>query len=219
MPPRGQLMEQAYQTTKLRLLTGGYRAGDSISVEDLVAELGTSRQPVMDALRRLATERFIEIIPQVGVRVVVPERRDVLDFFRLLAATEAVCAALAAERADKSGAEKLAEVNEQIGQLLSDGIDDESRARRYRVLNRDFHRQLNTLAQSDILTPIAAFMWDHSDFFISSAFDVRLLMERLRAAYEEHNAVCRAVAANDPESARRAMEDHVLAFAQNIEHG
>ncbi len=219
MAPRGQLMEQVYQTTKLRLLTGGYRAGDRISVEDLVAELGTSRQPIMDALRRLATERFIEIIPQVGVRVVVPDRRDVLDFFRLLAATEAVCAALAAERADKSGAAILAEVNEQIGQLLSDDTDDESRARRYRVLNRDFHRQLNTLAQSDILTPIAAFMWDHSDFFISSAFDVRLLMERLRAAYEEHNAVCRAVAANDPESARQAMEDHVLAFARNIEHG
>ena len=219
MPPRGQLMEQAYQTIKLRLLTGGYRAGDSISVEDLVAELGTSRQPVMDALRRLATERFIEITPQVGVRVVVPERRDVLDFFRLLAATEAVCAALAAERADKSGAAKLVEVNEQIGQLLSDDIDDEMRARHYRVLNRDFHSQLNTLAQSDILTPIAAFMWDHSDFFISSAFDVRVLMERLRAAYEEHNAVCRAVTANDPKSARQAMEDHVLAFAQNIEHG
>jgi len=219
MAPRGQLMEQVYQTTKLRLLTGGYRAGDRISVEDLVAELGTSRQPIMDALRRLATERFIEIIPQVGVRVVVPDRRDVLDFFQLLAATEAVCAALAAERADKSGAAILAEVNEQIGQLLSDDTDDESRARRYRVLNRDFHRQLNTLAQSDILTPIAAFMWDHSDFFISSAFDVRLLMERLRAAYEEHNAVCRAVAANDPESARQAMEDHVLAFARNIEHG
>ena len=219
MPPRGQLMEQAYQTTKLRLLTGRYRAGDRISVEDLVAELGTSRQPVMDALRRLATERFIEITPQVGVRVVVPERRDVLDFFRLLAATEAVCAALAAERADKSGAAKLVEVNEQIGQLLSDDIDDELRARHYRVLNRDFHSQLNTLAQSDILTPIAAFMWDHSDFFISSAFDVRVLMERLRAAYEEHNAVCRAVTANDPERARQAMEDHVLAFAQNIEHG
>ncbi len=219
MPPRGQLMEQAYQTIKLRLLTGGYRAGDSISVEDLVAELGTSRQPVMDALRRLATERFIEITPQVGVRVVVPERRDVLDFFRLLAATEAVCAALAAERADKSGAAKLTEVNEQIGQLLSDDIDNELRARRYSDLNRDFHSQLNTLAQSDILTPIAAFMWDHSDFFISSAFDDRLLMERLRAAYEEHDAVCRAVAANDPESARQAMEDHVLAFAQNIEHG
>ena len=62
-------------------------------------------------------------------------------------------------------------------------------------------------------------MWDHSDFFISSAFDDRLLMERLRAAYEEHDAVCRAVAANDPESARQAMEDHVLAFARNAGRG
>lgn len=216
MPQRGQLTEQAYQTTKQRLLNGEYKAGDRISPEDLVIELGTSRQPVMDALKRLATERFIEIIPQVGVHVVETERQDVLDFFRLLAATESVCAALAAERADDAGAAKLAEINRQIGLLLSDDFDDDERARRYRALNREFHRQLNTLAASDTLTPIAAFMWDHSDFLVSSAFDVKLLMGRLRAAYEEHDLVCQAVAANDPDGARQAIENHVLAFARNV---
>ena len=219
MSQRGQLTEQVYQTAKQRLLNGEYNIGDRISVEELVVELGTSRQPVLDALRRLATEQFIEIIPQVGVRVVVPERQEMLDFFQLLAATESVCAALAAERADRAGAAALTAINEQINLLMTEDLDDAARARRYRTLNREFHRQLITLAKSDTLTSIAAFMWDRSDFFVSSAFDVKLLMERLRAAYEEHNSVCRAVAANDPERARQAMEDHVLAFAQNIEHG
>ena len=205
MPQRGQLTEQAYHTAKQRLLNGEYKAGDRISAEDLVVELGTSRQPVMDALKRLATERYIEIIPQVGIRVVVTERQDVLDFFRLHAATESVCAALAAERADKPGAAKLTEINDRIGQLLLDDMDDDLRARGYRALNRDFHRQLNALAQSDVLSPIAAFMWDQSDFFISSTFDVSLLMGRLRTAYEEHELVCQAVTAKDPDGARKAI--------------
>ena len=216
MPQRGQLTEQAYQTVKQRLLIGNYRAGDRISAEELVIELGTSRQPIMDALKRLATERYIEIIPQVGVRVIARERQDVLDFFPILAATESVCAALAAERADKAGAAKLTEINDRIGQLLLDDMEDDLRARGYRALNRDFHRQLNALAQSDVLSPIAAFMWDQSDFFISSTFDVSLLMGRLRTAYEEHELVCQAVTAKDPDGARKAMEDHILAFAMNM---
>ncbi len=219
MPQRGQLTEQAYETVKQRLLNGEYKAGDRISVEELVVELGISRQPVMDALKRLAWRRFIEIIPQVGVRVVVPEREERLDFYRMLAATEAVCAALAAERADQADVVKLAETNERIGQLLTDDIDDEERARRYRALNRDFHRQLNMLARSDMLTPIAAFMWDHSDFITSSTFGGTILMSRLRDAYEEHKLICQAIAANDPDSAHRAANDHILAFAQNVAGG
>lgn len=215
-PQRGQLTEQAYETVKERLLNGEYKAGERISVEELVVELGISRQPVMDALKRLAWRRFIEIIPQVGVRVVVPEREERLDFYRLLAATEAVCAALAAERADNAGTAKLAEINQRIGQLLSDDIDDDARALRYRALNRDFHRQLNALAQSDMLSPIAAFMWDHSDFITSATFEGGVLMSRLREAYEEHKLICEAIAAHDSDGARRAAEDHLLAFAENI---
>jgi DNA-binding GntR family transcriptional regulator len=217
MAVRGQLTELAYQTVKQRLLTGTYRAGDRISVEDLAIEFGTSRQPIMDALKRLATGYYLEITPQVGVRVAVPKRQDVLDFHRSLAATEAVCAELAAERADQKGAAKLFEINRQVGLLLSDEFDNVERARRYRALNRDFHRQLTALAQSENITSISSYMWDRNDFFMSSTFEVKVLMDRLRTAYEEHNLICEAVTANDPEGARRATLNHVLAFTQRAE--
>ena len=41
-------------------------------------------------------------------------------------------------------------------------------------------------------------------------------MGRLRTAYEEHELVCQAVTAKDPDGARKAMEDHILAFAMNM---
>lgn len=216
MPQRGQLAEQVYETVKYRLRYGVYKGGERISVAGLANELGISRQPVMDGLRRLATQRFLEIIPQVGVRVVATERREMQDFFRMLAAMESVCATLAAERADEQGAAQLTEINEQIGALLSDDIDDADRARSYRALNRDFHHQLCALTGSDVLTRISAFMWDHSDFLSSSGFEAKVLMSRLRAAYNEHKLICSAVAENDPDAARQAMEGHLLAFSNNV---
>ncbi len=216
MPQRGQLTEQAYQTAKQRLLDGVYKAGNRISVEDIVAELGISRQPVMDALKRLSAEGYLEIIPQVGVRVVIPVRQDVRDFFRVLAATESVCAALAAERTDHAGSAKLAAINDNLAQLMQEEIDDEERARRFRVLNRDFHRQISALAQSDLVTPLTSSMWDHSDFFVNSVLETRVVIERMPAIRQEFEQICQAIAANDPNAAHQAMEAHVLAFARNV---
>lgn len=219
MPQRGQLTEQAYQTAKQRLLDGVYKAGSRISVEDMVAELGISRQPVMDALKRLSAEGYLEIIPQVGVRVVVPARQDVRDFFRVLAATESVCAALAAERTDRAGSEKLTAINDNLDQLMQAEIDDEERARRFRVLNRDFHRQISALAQSDLLTPLTSNMWDHSDFFVNSVLETRVVIGRMPAIRQEFAQICQAIAAKDPDRAHQAMEAHVLEFARNVASG
>lgn len=216
MAQRGQLAERVYETVKERLRSGVYKAGEPISVEDLTVELGISRQPVMDGLRRLATQRFIEIIPQVGVRVVSTDRQEMLDFFRMLAAMEAVCAELAAERADQAGAAELSQINDRIGALLSDELDDETRARSYRALNRDFHHKISDLTHSDTLSRIATFMWDHSDFLSSSGFEARVLMGRLRNAHREHERICQAVADNDPNAARKAMQDHLGAFSNNV---
>jgi len=52
----------------------------------------------MDAFKRLASEGFIEIIPQVGCRVVTPTRDEISDFFLILAGVEGTAAHTAAQR-------------------------------------------------------------------------------------------------------------------------
>jgi DNA-binding GntR family transcriptional regulator len=53
-----------YDLLKERLLEGGYRAGERLPVEALKTEFGVSKQPIMDALRRLASDGRVDIIPQ-----------------------------------------------------------------------------------------------------------------------------------------------------------
>ncbi len=210
MPSSVRLSEKAYEVTKQRLLDGEFGLGERLSVKKLVTELGASRQPVMDGLKRLANEGLLEIIPQVGVQVVALERQEIVDFFSLVTVVEDLCVRLAAERVDAAGAARLAEINAEIGQLLSQGSD--VRKQRYRQLNRAFHIQICTLAQSATLATTAHSLRDRSDFFINTALADSMFTHRLADAHQEHGLICQAIAANDAAAAQRGMEDHIAAF-------
>jgi DNA-binding GntR family transcriptional regulator len=56
-------------------------------------EFGGSKQPVMEALRRLSGDGLIEILPQVGSRVATP--RDVSDFDVMFGGFEGTIAGVA----------------------------------------------------------------------------------------------------------------------------
>jgi len=216
MAPRGRLTDTAYQLVLQRLRDGDYASGQRISVEELVLELGASRQPVMDALKRLSTEGFLDIIPQVGVRVIVSQRDDFVNFFRLLANVDGLCAELAAERAEAASVVLLAEINAEFGILVRRGANGDRDAADYRAVNFAFHSHVATLAQSAVLADYAAGLWARSDFYISTATGSELFTDRLTASLEEHDAIYRAIAANDPTAARQAMERHILAFIDSL---
>ena len=210
MRPSVRLSEKAYEITRQRLLDGDFGLGERLSVSKLGTEIGASRQPVMDGLKRLENEGLLEIIPQVGVQVAALEPREIVDFFRLFAVVEGLGAMLAAERADAAGVARLAEINAEIGHLLSQGSNVQIKA--YRQLNRAFHIQILTLAQSTTLAAIAHSLRDRSDFFINTALTANLFTTRLTDAHREHELICQAIATNDAAAAQRVMDDHIKAF-------
>ena len=57
------------------IVTGDYAAGTGLSEVTLSSELGVSRTPVREALKQLATEGLVEIVPRVGTFVATPTRR------------------------------------------------------------------------------------------------------------------------------------------------
>src|SRR3954454_5305964 len=65
----GPLNHAVYDLLKERLLEGDYAAGTRLPTDDLRLQLGVSKQPVMEALRRLSADGMIEIVPQVGCLV------------------------------------------------------------------------------------------------------------------------------------------------------
>lgn len=61
---------QVYEQMKEKLKNGQWGFGEKISVNDLIEEFKVSRRPVMDAMKMLENDGFIEIIPQSGCKVV-----------------------------------------------------------------------------------------------------------------------------------------------------
>jgi DNA-binding GntR family transcriptional regulator len=136
--PATRLSHRTYELIKDRLLDGRYAGGERLPVDALRGEFGVSKQPVMDALRRLSADGLVEIIPQVGCQVARYTTAEVADFFMFFGELEASIAEVAAGRRTAAQLARMDTVSEQIAKVAYDG-DPAERAHRYRVLNRDFH--------------------------------------------------------------------------------
>lgn len=207
----GVRAKYAYNHVKRLILDGDKRAGDRLDVNLLREDLGVSRQPVIQALNRLATEGFVRVLPQVGCWVAESDAGEIGNFFRLFAATEAVAAELAAENGTASELAQLRAIDRKIEALLSGRATDVGH--RYRMLNREFHGQTHVMARSSYVRDAASGMWDRCDFYLNT-HGRNLLADRAKTSHGEHAAIIEAIAARDGARARAVTEQHVLQFGQ-----
>ena len=97
----------ALEAIRSRIFSGNLRPGDHISIPHLTKELGISRQPLNEALKKLASLKIVEIIPQVGSIVTKPEKEDVVNFLYIFSAIESAIFGRAAEVAQPEELENL----------------------------------------------------------------------------------------------------------------
>lgn len=213
---RGGLSERAYEHLKEMLVTGTVTDEQWFPIDEIATQLGTSRQPVMDALRRLSIEGFVEIVPQVGCRPRRPEINEVRDFFRLFAEGEAIIAELAAARADPTAIMTMRLISAQIGALADQPEDLADVGVFYRTLNRQLHAEMRRAASSSSVAEIVEKLGDRSDFYIASSKG-KVFAPNLRIAHAEHEEIIDAIAARNSRKAGQAMRRHITATEQRLE--
>jgi DNA-binding GntR family transcriptional regulator len=109
--PQTTLAEQVYLALRERLLSDEAQPGEYMREVELSEALGVSRTPVREALSRLASEGFLERVPQRGVRV--PERpfRDQLELFPIVSALEMLAGELALPQLGEKEIARLKQIN------------------------------------------------------------------------------------------------------------
>lgn len=209
-PRNGQrLGHVVLEELKSRLLSGRYPTGSRISIEEVKAEFSVSKQPVMDAMRRLESIGLVQIVPQSGCRVASYSTREVLDFFNLFGRFEGeICAAAALRRTDAQLLQ-LDRVWQQIADVEADR-DTTSRSDAYRFLNRDFHLVIHQMAHSRLMADLSERMWDMSDFFISTIGGAVHLSEALEDRNRDHDVIRDLIRSRSAEVARVAMQAHIV---------
>jgi DNA-binding GntR family transcriptional regulator len=198
-----------YDQLKERLLDGVNAAGERLQMEALRNEFGVSKQPIMEAMRRLAADGLVEIIPQVGCRVPVYGPTDVIDFFAIFGGMEGAVAGVAANRYTDSQLAELVRVNAEIDALSSDG-DAQSRAHGYRMLNRQFHGLVHEMAHSAVVAEISRRMWDMSDLLINTSGIRQPLASAIHERHDDHERIISALRRHDAAQARAEMEKHII---------
>ena len=199
----------AYETIKGRVLDGVWTAGERISLEALKTEFGVSKQPIMDAVRRLASDGLIDIVPQVGCRIPVHSLDEVTDFYTMFAGMEGAIASLAAGRWTGTQVDELRAVNDRVC-ALADDPDAPTRSHGYRVINREFHARVYDMASSRVIADMSRRMWDLSDLLINTAGVPQPLATAVRERAHDHDEICDALQARDAARARTAMERHII---------
>jgi len=210
-----RLAPVVYEMLKERLLEGTFEAGERLSVETLKSEFEVSKQPVMEALHRLAADGLVEIVPQVGCRVVRYQSQEVTDFYAIFGAMEGAVAGVAALRRTTEQLSDLAQINHEIGELAQNP-DPATRSHAYRILNRDFHATVHTMAHSDVIADISQRMWDLSDLLINTSGVPRPLASVTGERHDDHDRIIEALRAGDAESARVEMEQHIISTVEII---
>lgn len=211
--PGVALATAAYEHLMQQLLEGELAPGDRLSVVDIAAELACSRVPVMEALKRLDAEGFVEIIPQVGCRVARPAPDEVRDFFELFASVEGCVTRLAALRRTEADLVAFKTLCADIDHALRDAGGPEACDPTYRRLNLEFHTALHRYARAPLACAVAAGMWDRSDFFIRLAFGSLYFNKRVRQA---HARIRRAVIDGDGAAAEDAVAEHLRAVGEGV---
>ena len=203
----------AYEHLRQALLEGPLNPGDDLSVVTLCKKLSCSRVPVMEALKRLEAEGFVEIIPQVGCRVATPNVSDVADFFTLFAAVESTVAGLAAARRTDNDLIEFKALCKGIDAQLDSAGGPRDNDPIYRQLNLQLHSAIHRMARSGVASKYAVPLWDKSDFYIRVAFGSLYFSDFVKRS---QRSLRRAIISADQQAAKSAVVTQLHAVGEQV---
>lgn len=202
------MQELAFEAIRGRILGGSLRPGQWVRQDRLAAELGVSRMPVREALRRLADIGLVRLHAHRGTQVIHLDASSVEDLFVTRAALEGTAARLAAGRLGRTD---LAALEGLLGQM------DRAAARcafgAYVRLNDRYHQRLNASCGLQTLTATIEAIRSRCALVLRSGLN---LPERLAESQKEHHRIYEACHRGDGRAAEKAMREHILRTAKAL---
>jgi DNA-binding GntR family transcriptional regulator len=203
---RESLEEQVYARLRASIIDRAIQPGQRIPVDRLAQELGISRTPILNALKRLAQERVVDCLSRRGVYVRHFSKREMARLFEVREALEGMAARLAAPRI------ALIEVRSLRALFRGfDGAPSPAAVRRYIERDRHFHWRLVELAGNEQL--MAALDSVNMMFFAYQDGVVRPSAETV----PEHRAILEALSRHDPGASEAAMRLHIRRSIERLE--
>jgi len=196
------LHEEVGRRIREMIRTGALNKGDRLLEKELCATLGISRTPLREALRSLAAEGLINIIPHRGAYVTKPSIQEIREMFEVMSLLEGYCAGKAAEYMPSDYLETLENLHKDLERHYQ-----KRDAKSYLAVNHQLHRTVQEAAGNKILCEMIdslrdkVLLYRHRQLYLPNRFD---------ASIHEHRELIEAFRNHDPRKAEEAMKGHLM---------
>jgi DNA-binding GntR family transcriptional regulator len=212
------LAEDIYVAIRGQILTGQLRTGERLHLSQLAGSFGVSLSVVREAVTRLASERLLEAIPQIGFRVRVLSIEDLVDLTRVRIEIETLALRDSIANGDLEWEAQLVAAHHALAATPT--ITDEGAQNlEWLTRHRAFHEALCAACESRWLLDLRAQLFAASELYRFWFGQVQddVQPKRLREAIiKEHKGLLDAALARDVEEATDRLARHFQKTCQVI---
>ncbi|MEQ9811838.1 MAG: GntR family transcriptional regulator [Azospirillaceae bacterium] len=210
-PSRAQsLPELAYRELREAIISGRVTPDTVLTQERIASQLGISRLPVREALRRLEAEGLVLSRPRRGFVVASVRRSEVIDIFELRAVLEARAGMLATMRRTEEDVVELRRILEEMEDALNERTMS---AEQFAELNGQFHGMLSTPDNRPHLARAVRVARGAGERYTRMSV---ALSEDLAPSAKEHRQIFDAYAEGDAKRVAKLCEAHCIATGQRL---
>lgn len=194
------LADQVFEKLEYDIIVGNYSRGEILTELKLVEQLGVSRTPIREALRRLEQERLIKDSGKGSV-VLGITLEDLMDIMDIRQSIEGLAAYYATLNVTKAELAEMARISE-----LQDFYYERHDMERMRQMDDQFHDAIYRLCKRTVICDTLRPLHRKTQRYrMLSAEDD----QRLAKSIEEHKDILNAMAARNAELAQKMATKHI----------
>ena len=198
---RQALPHQAAARLRAMLIEGAIAPGAKLNERELCEQLKISRTPLREAIKMLASEGLVELLPNRGAVALSLSEQDVIDTFEVMASLEAQSGELAAARITDA---ELAEIRALHFEMLAAYTRRD--LPRYYALNAQIHACINAAAKNPVLARTYAQL---NARLQASRFRSNQDGQKWQRAVNEHERMIDALTRRDGAAMRAVLVEHL----------
>ena len=192
------------------ILSGKYAYGELLTEARLSEELGVSRTPIREAIRRLEQEHIL-LVTGKGLKVQGITREDIRDIMDIRVRVEGLAAFYAAQRMSEEDKKKLQEALE-LQEFYAAKEDSDHMQWQDHEFHETIYAGCGSLTLQNVLVPLHR----KAQKYRRASVEKR---SRAEASVREHRKIYEAIAAGNAEEAERQMIEHIENARKSILEG
>ena len=204
------LREIVYEELKKRIMTGEIKPGTRLMEIGLADDMGVSRTPIREAIRKLEKEGLVTIEPRRGAYASDVSVADMVNLLVVREDLESLAARLAASRISDEEIAALEDVSKDYAEAIQNNDTE-----RMIACDEDFHKKIVAATGNKTLIRFSGTTQELALRFRYLYYDD---FARYQNMPSEHRAILDALKSGDAAAAGKAAEAHVESLKYFVEH-